>query len=171
MKFNGLGIIFPIPTKSYFVNIFYKFFKVVTSIFEKPTYMLNMHVDWSSNRWTWTSYTFSSLSLFSFSSKLSNFLLHIHQTIIIITPAFHGNCTQNASLYPYLLSWHIIFQQPFLAFYPKYQSPLLTLVDVSLTVQVHPGTVAPWSLFLMTADNSTLLPASQALNPNAFFHS
>lgn len=45
------------------------------------------------------------------------------------------------------------------------------LIDVSLTARVPPGTVAPWSLFLMTADNSTLLPASQVLNPNAFFHS
>lgn len=45
------------------------------------------------------------------------------------------------------------------------------LMDVSLTAQVPPGTVAPWSLFLMTADNSTLLTASQVLNPNAFFHS
>jgi len=45
VKFNGLEILFPIPIKEYFVNIFYKFFEVVMSIFEQPTYMLNMHID------------------------------------------------------------------------------------------------------------------------------
>lgn len=60
MKFNSLEIIFPIPTKSYLENIF----KAVTSIPEKPIYVLNICVGWRSKWWIWTSYI--SLSLASF---------------------------------------------------------------------------------------------------------
>lgn len=149
MKLNALVIIFLFP----------------------PNHILKIFLAslWGSNKHFWETHLYAKYAcwlkqqmmnmnklhfpFFLSSSKLSGFLLHDHQAALC---GFSWNFT--GILYPLLLPQQIIFHQPCLVFYPKYQSPRLTLpcrrlIDGS-------SSTAAWTLFPITANSTPAKLAS-----------